>query len=64
MNAESVFQNIADEIFADRLSKNDDKSAAIGFIYSLLEAERMGKISYKKSNFYIAQENDNMDNIT
>ena len=61
---ESVFQNIADEIFADRLSKNDDKSAAIGFIYSLLEAERMGKISYKKSNFYIAQENDNMDNIT
>ncbi len=37
--------------FADRLSKNDDKSAAIGFIYSLLEAERMGKISYKKSNF-------------
>ena len=46
------------------MSKNDDKSAAIGFIYSLLEAERMGKISYKKSNFYIAQENDNMDNIT
>ena len=37
MNAESVFQNIADEIFADRLSKNDDKSAAIGFIYSLLD---------------------------
>lgn len=64
MNTESVFQNIANEIFTDKLSKNNDKSAAMDFIYLLLEAERTGKISYKQSNFYIAQENENMDRIT
>lgn len=64
MNTKSIFQNIADEIFGDKFCRDHDVAAASRFFNSLISAEKWGVISYEQSNFFIAQETDDMDRIT
>lgn len=64
MDVKSIFQNIADEIFGDKYYRNDDIAAVSRFFNSLISAEKWGVISYEQSNFFIAQETDDMDRIT
>ncbi len=59
----SIFQSIADEI-KDREEFRNDVLASLHFFNGLLNAETDGRIDYKQSNFFIAQETDNMDRIT
>ena len=64
MNTKSIFQNIAGEIFGDKLYRNNDNAAMCHFFNSLISAEKWEIISNEQSNFFIAQKTDDMDRIT